>query len=427
VAQPATAPDHIDPTLVARAQRYEREAIAELCDRNLDVLYRMCDALMGDAEAAESLADTALLKALDGLPTFDGDGAAFDVWLLRLAASIAARRRPHTAGLRLAMARLSNFDYELIALRLLAGIDIDHLEPALNAQPTSLRASLVSALRELDGRSGTGWGPDLRAFDAAVDRVRHGEDPMKAASKVSAPSDTAALLRTVAELGALNGDPVPPETATRLRTNVLAAVAERRALWVYRNHGVATVPGIEGRRYPSPHGTIVALATAGALALLVGAVVAMLSSFAGPDSTLYPLKRLGESILVAIDLDPTDRASLEIKLAQTRAREAEDMAGRGDGEHTVGALNDHFVLLRAAARDLSAASVRDRRWTATRDRLLAEDNHPLTNVRRDLDASGQTSASDVVDQLITTYESDRKQLDAQLRTPAPRPSPPATP
>ena len=427
MAQPATAPDHIDPTLVARAQRYEREAIAELCDRNLDVLYRMCDALMGDAEAAESVADTALLKALDGLPAFDGDGAAFDVWLLRLAAGTAARRRPQTAGLRLAMARLSNFDYELVALRLFAGIDIDHLVPTLNAQATSLRAYLVSALRELDGRPGTGWGPDLRAFDAAVDRVRRGEDPMKTASKVSAPSDTAALLRTVADLRALTGDPVPPETATRLRTNLLAAAAERRALWVYRNHGVATVPGIEGRRYPTPHGAVLALITAATLAVLVGVVVALLSSFAGPDGALYPLKRLGESILVAVDVDPVDRASLEIKLAQTRAREAEDMAGRGDGDHTVTALNDHFELLRAAARDLSAAPVHDGRWTAARDRLFAEDNHPLTIIKRDLDAGGQTSASDNVDQLISSYQTDRTQLDARLGKPTPRPSPSATP
>ena len=91
------------------------------------------------------------------------------------------------------------------------------------------------------------------------------------------------------------------------------------------------------------------------------------------------------------------------------------------------ALNDHFALLRAAARDLSAASVHDRRWASTRDRLFAEDDHPLTNIKRDLDASGQTSASDNVDQLISGYQADRKQLDAQLGKAGPQPSPSATP
>src|SRR5207248_3252979 len=132
---------------------------------------------------------------LDGLPGFDGDGAAFDVWVLRLAAGAAARQRAQTAGLRLALARLSNFDYELVALRLLAGIDVDHLAPAMSGQPASLRAWLVTALRELDGRGGTGWGPDLRAFDAAVQEVLGGEEPLRAAARVSAPSDAAALLR----------------------------------------------------------------------------------------------------------------------------------------------------------------------------------------------------------------------------------------
>src|SRR5205085_366845 len=163
-----------------------------------DTLYRVCLALAGDPALAERLVADALLKALDGLPSFTGDGAAFHVWLLRLAIGSAARRRPAAEGVRGALAGLSNFDYELVSLRVLVG------------------------------------------------------------------------------------DAVPPEVATRLRTTVLAAAAERRALWVYRNHGVATVPGIERRRYPTRTGTMVALGIAAVLAVIVGAVLAVVSSFAGP-------------------------------------------------------------------------------------------------------------------------------------------------
>src|SRR5262249_51369258 len=158
--QPAIATEFLDPTLVSRAQRYERDAVASLCDRNLEPLYRVCQALTGEPAAAEELAGVALLKALDGLTGFSGDSAAFHVWLPRLAAGAAAKRRPQGEGIRQALAGLSNFDYELVALRILGEVDIDHLSPVLSAQPSSLRAWLVTALRELDGRSGTGWGPD---------------------------------------------------------------------------------------------------------------------------------------------------------------------------------------------------------------------------------------------------------------------------
>jgi hypothetical protein len=421
VAQPATATDFLDPTLVARAQRYEPDAVARLCDRNLDTLYRMCAALAGDPEQAESLAGTALMKALDGLPGFDGDGPAFRVWLLRLAAAAAARRRPQGEGIRKALGGLSNFDYELVALRILGEVGVDHLGPALNAQSPNLRAWLVTGLREADGRSGTGWGPDLRGFDAAVDDVIRGIDVTHAAAHVSAPRDAPQLLRVVAAIRGLVGDPIPAAAASRLRTRLLAAAAERRALWVHRHHAVATVPGIEQRRYPSRTGTFLALGLAAVLAVGVGAVLAVLSSFAGPTSTLYPLKRTGESVLLAARMDPVGRADLEIKLAQTREREAEDMGGRGDGDRTAAALSSRYQLLRSAEHDLLEASVHDTRWRSTRDRLFKESDVPVTPIVRDLQVSGQVRSAQQVQQLVAAYEADSQPLEVQLgRQPAPQ-------
>ena len=413
-----------DPTLVSRAQRYEREALATLCDRSLDDLYGLCLALTGVPTEAETLAAGALKKALDGLPGFEGDSAAFHVWLLRLAASAAARHRPAGDGVRGALAPLSHFDYEILALRVLAGISVDHLSPALNAEPASLRAWLVSALRAVDGRSGTGWGHDLRAFDGSTADVINGADPELAAKRASAPSDAEALLRTVAAVRSLVGDPIAHAAATRLRTSLLAAAAEQRALWVYRHHSAATVPGIETRRYPSKVGTFIALSIAAVLAVVVGGILAVLSSFANPASAFYPLKLAGESALLNVNVDHVNRAQLEIKLAQTREREAEDMANRDNGGLAVQALNARFALLRAAGRDLQAVGVHDSRWKAARDRLFKESDVTMTPIESELQAAGQGRSAADVDHMVTAYESDRKTLQAEL---GPQPAQPTVP
>ena len=426
MAQAVIASHVWDPTLVSRAQRYEREALATLFDRSVHALYDVCLALTGDPTEAESVAAAALRRALDGLPNFDGDSAAFHVWLLRLAASTAARRRPAGEGVRGAMTRLSHFDYELVTLRVLGEVDIDRLAPALNAEPASLRAWLVSAFREVDGRSGTGWGHDLRAFDGAVSEVIGGADPERAATRASAPPDSEALLRAVAGIRGLAGGALPPPVATRLRTNVLAAAAERRALWVYRHHTTATVPGIEKRRYSSKAGTLIALSIAGVLAVVVGSVLAVLSSFANPTSALYPLKLAGESTLVRVNMDRINRAQLEIKLAQTREREAEDMAARGYGDLTVEAVDHRFALLRAAGGDLTAVQIHDRRWKTARDRLFSESDVTVTEIERELEATGQTRSKAEIDNLVTAYAADRKALQADL-APTTQPVVPAPP
>jgi hypothetical protein len=164
-----------------------------------------------------------------------------------------------------------------------------------------------------------------------------------------------------------------------------------------------------------------ALGVAAALALLVGVMLTGLSVLANPDSPFYPIKRLGEAALVAVDGDPLSRAQLEVRLAQVREREAEDMAGRGDGDRAVEVMGDRFDLLRDASRDLIASSSRGSKWKATRDRLFQEASHPTTTVQRDLRVTGQRAAADRIAQLSRDYESDRKQLDSQLPPPAPSP------
>ena len=424
MAQPATAQAQPDPSLLLRAREYDREALAELCDRNVGALYAMCSALLGDPESAELLVGRVLLKGLEELPGFPGDGAAFDLWLLRLAAAETARRRPQVPGLRGDLARLGSHEYELIALRVLAHVDSDRLAPLMGLRPAAFWAQLAAALRRLDGTGTPATGGDLRLFDAAVDRVATGADPQRTAATLSAPSDALALLRTVADLRSLRREVLDEAGALRLRTAFLAAGAERRTQWVRRHQRPATVPGIESRRYPNRVGAALALGVAAALALVVGLMLTAFSAFADPDSGFYPVKRFGEAALVALDRDPVSRAQLEIKLAQVRQREAENMASRGEGDRAVDAMSDRFDLLRDAARDLIGASERDSKWDATRDKLFDEASHSVETVERDLQVTGQKRASGEISQLAKSYEADRKQLDPQLGRPVPPPQAP---
>jgi hypothetical protein len=319
--------------------------------------------------------------------------------------------------------RLGNHEYELLALRLLGDVDTDHLSPALDLRAVAMRSQLVMALRRLDDTVGAGASGDLRLFDEAVDRVTRGADAQRTAASLTTPPDALGLLRTVAEVRGLLRVRISDAAAIRLRTAFLAAAAERRTQWVRRHQRPATVPGVDSRRYPNKAGAAVALGIAGALALLVGVMLTALSAFAGPDSPFYPIKRVAETALVAIDGDPLSRAQLEIRLAQVREREAEDMASRGEGDRAVEVMGDRYDLLRDASRDLIASSSRGGQWKTARDRLFQEASHPTTTVQRDLRVTGQSRSADQIAQLSRNYETDRKQLDPQLGHPTP--SPPA--
>jgi hypothetical protein len=214
--------------------------------------------------------------------------------------------------------------------------------------------------------------------------------------------------------------------AVRLRTIMLAAAAERRAQWVYRHHNVATVPGIEQRRYPTRTGTYVVLGLAGIIAIALGAVLAALSSFADPTSSLYPVKRTGESVLLGLNFDRVDRAQFEIKLSQAREREAEDMASRGDGDLSVAALNDRYLLLVSADRELLSVPVHDGRWRTVRDKLFKESDVQVSSIQRDLQVTGQDRSGQEVARIAADFDAGRRPLETQLGRPAP-PSQAGTP
>lgn len=414
-----------EPPLLERARAYERDALEALFERCFERTYAMCVALTGDAGAAEALTRKAALRGLAVLPGFGGDPAQFEALVLRAAASAAARRRESGSGLRRGLAQLTASEYELLALRLFGELPTERLASLLGARPGALRAQLLEALRALAGdgeRGGLPWGHDLSRFDRALDAVMRGGDPRREAAGVQEPDDVLARLQTVALLRRLRSGSLSREVAGRLRGEVLAAAAEMRALWIQRHQGGPLLLGAK-RSAPSRRRGYLGLAVLAGLAAVAGVALAAVAAFADPDSTAYPFKRLGESALVALDPDPVGRAELEVSLAQTRQREAEDMAASGHGAQAVQAVRDRLQLLRAAAHELRSVQTRDARWRAARDHLLTAAGAPLDEVERNLDALHQGEAAAQVRSLDESWAQERLQLARDLGEALPSPAP----
>lgn len=420
--------DQTDPPLVQRAQRYEREALRELFDRTVGSLYAVCSALTSRAGEAEALARQVLLRALAGLPDFAGDARGFEIWLLRLAAHSASRPRPAengAHGMRQTFRELPQAERETLALRLLGGWETGRVAYTTRRTDQEVRTSLVTSLRQLAGVPNGPVPGDLRRFDGALDRVLGGDSPEVARTGVHDPADAHLLVAAAASLAALGRTPPPPETLMRLRTAFFADAAERRALWVHRHRNPAMVPGVEVRRGPSRFSTGAALMISLLVFVGAGASLALFSMFASPDSPFYPVKQTAESVLLAMPRSPEAKADLELKLATTREREAEDMAVAGKGDLAAQAMDAHFNLLRASARDLGLAPTHDAQWREERDQYNQAASESTEELQNSLSANHQGKAATQVKSQTQQFQRDRKTLDQGLgsgSTPQPGPS-----
>lgn len=438
MSQGAILPEPLDVHLVERLQRFDRYSLEELFDRNFDRAYDLAYALTGDAGEADRLAGRAFRRALDGLPAYRGTAQGIDGWLLHLVAQDAARSPSEAAGMRTALGRLPPPVYETVALRLLAGLPADVIAAGSGRRPAQVQDWLAEGLRRLAGGSGSGGGPEV---EAAVQRLLRGETPEQATA-AGGPRDLAALLKAAAAVRGLPYVPASDAIRSRIRTDYLSTAEERRTRLVHRAQHLPAVPGVDlERRRHERRGTATALALALLLAFGVGIVLAVLSSFADPDSPFYPLKRAGESVLIALNPDPTNRADLEVKVAETRSREAETMAGdRNNADLAVAAMQEHFDLLRAAARDLIAARKRDRHWTSVRDDLESQASLDVAPLERELEQVGAKRQSAQIQADNARFQNDRRSFDPKLgEKPAPStnltpgagpaggPSPQATP
>jgi hypothetical protein len=224
-------------------------------------------------------------------------------------------------------------------------------------------------------------------------------------------------------------EPAPAAARARVRGRFLAGAEERRAGWFHRTYTPASVPGKKPRKEPSRAGSATAMGLAMLLALVAGIVLAMAAAFSSPDSSVYGLKRAGESALLALSTNRVSKADLEVKLAAERTKEAESMAAARHAELAVEAVNAHFDDLRAAADDLAGIPIahRDQRWKSVRDRLETDASKPVTDLERTLTAAGYKAQAAEVKAAYDRFQNDHKEFDKGLGVGGPAPLPSAAP
>lgn len=71
--------------LIQRAQQGDRQALGELYNRHVDLIYRYVYARVRDEAVAEDLTAEVFVKALEGLPEYEARGYPFQAWLYRIA------------------------------------------------------------------------------------------------------------------------------------------------------------------------------------------------------------------------------------------------------------------------------------------------------------------------------------------------------
>ena len=159
--------------LVARCQRGDDNAFAELVDRYKNLVYAMIYRMMSDRTQVEDLAQDVFLKVHRGLPYFRGE-ARLSTWIYRIVANVCVQarsgRRPMPSSTEVAepaaadgvfadlelrdriekaMAKLPENYRFLIAAHYLKGIQYEALAEALNIPLGTVKTHLFRAKRQL--------------------------------------------------------------------------------------------------------------------------------------------------------------------------------------------------------------------------------------------------------------------------------------
>ncbi len=419
---PTAAPPYVPAAaLKDRVRTYQHDAVAELFDHSFDDAYEYAHALTGDDATAERALSAAYARALERLSEYDGDSSGLPAWILGLVEE-SVQRTPHTQadGIRGRLGRLGHHEHQALTLRLVAAREPSVIATATGRRVTSVLASQTSALRGLAGLTGLSLGLPAahRQLDAALDRLLQGDSADEAAGYAPAVTDARKLLDVAAEVVELPRLGAGSAVRGRIRSEFLAGAGERRAQWVHTHHAPAVVPGRRPRARPSHISTAAALMLACGLALVAGVVLAAAAALASPSSAVYPLKRMGEGVLLGLTFDRIAKANLEVKLAEERLKEAETEAAAGHGEGAVTAVNTRHDELLAAGQDLRLISHRSKSWTAARDRFESEANKPLDTLERSVVANGDKAAASDIQSSFEHFQAERQLIDKQLGVPA---------
>lgn len=415
----ATIIDQTDPPLLKRARRYEREALQDLFDRNVDRVHAISAALNSDPRDAEEHTRNVFRHVLERLAGFGGDAREFESWTCRLAATETPPRAAQDV-LRRSLRNLEPALREIVGLRVMAGLETGRVSHVLHLSDHEMLSGLARALRTLAAVPGRNASPtDLTPFDAALTRVQGGATPELAARDLQAPPDGHLLLATAAHCIALAGDGLDIQTRRRLRAAFLADAGERRARWVQQHRTTPGVAGVKVKRGTSRLTAGAVLAIFIVIALVFGGVLGLASMFSDPDSPLYPTKLTAENMLTTVQISPTSKADLQVQLAATRLSEAEDMAYDGKGSLTVRTMERRYALLQQAGAELAADSNHDAAWQKAVATWETASSISADNIESDLKNAQQPDSAAQLAKVASAFEAQRKAYVQQLTPTSP--------
>jgi RNA polymerase sigma-70 factor (ECF subfamily) len=116
-----------DLVLLARIQNREQEAMIQLHQRYVDLVYSIAYRILGEATASEEAAQDAFMKVWQSAATFDTDKGTPVAWLARITRNVAIdrlRQRSRQSGLD---DSLEAGDIERISPNLVEWVDRDRL------------------------------------------------------------------------------------------------------------------------------------------------------------------------------------------------------------------------------------------------------------------------------------------------------------
>ena len=137
-----------------RARRYEHATLARLFDRHYDAVHGFIFALLGEPVAAEEMASLVFQRLLDAFDEITGRGAGVEGWLYTTALALAGQRRREARpqGLAARLWGLPHRERQVLALRLLAGLDVERIGAATGLEPNAVLNTQARALKRLSAQ-----------------------------------------------------------------------------------------------------------------------------------------------------------------------------------------------------------------------------------------------------------------------------------
>lgn len=174
-----------DVSLIDRASRGDRDAIAVLYQQHIQAIYRYIGYRVSDCAAADDLTAEVFLRMVEGLPGYSSNGAPFEAWLYRIAAARVAdyyrvqMRHPEMmlsdtepdraaspegvlqvaeeqAELRAALRQLSEEHQDILLLRFVERKSHDEVALLLGKSVTAIKSAQHRALSRLAELMGSG-------------------------------------------------------------------------------------------------------------------------------------------------------------------------------------------------------------------------------------------------------------------------------